>query len=251
MLALVLGAEQKMPQVLEADMRKWLRWMHHSAMPNVSQRIPILVAGLAWSQPNNGRLIRVGGCRDLVASSRSASLRKQLNAAVALAVATRDDVGRDSVVEHDGIGVFTALARSPDARLRQVAAVGLAQICRRSSQKALLAKHETTTSLLTLARSDDPVAQTAATFVLSELLWDVAVRSRINIKTMRTLTANLLARSAPLRCITAYALKNLMSQEHDRIQQLSESCEWVSWHSPERIQDLRALQAIKDTTQVR
>ena len=251
LLALVDEMEQRVKEVSQADIGRWLQWMQ-SSIPTIAQRMPILLAGLVWSPSNKSRLLQTRATKELLSACRSASLRKQLNAAIALVTIMRDGAGRDAVVQAGGISVLTSLASSPDSRVQQVAAIGLARVVHDTiSARGLIAEMETVGALYALQRSADPVCKAAAAYVIAELCFDTRFRANaVTPRTVRSLVAAGLSTNIPLKCIGVHAIHRLLTLDPSLRALLHVACEGVAWSTPELVSDERTLRALDELAAV-
>ena len=175
--------QQKMPGVVAQDLSLMMLWSSSPA-PAVSQRIPLLLAVLAFNVFNRERLAQIqGGMKTLVAAARAASKLKQLHALLAMAVCCRNRVLAAQLVKLGAVDVLAAIvaSREPGARprVRQdvpkdsklvlAAAIALTQIAEWEEHRRHLGKLAFLRSIIALTRSADTRIQLAGVSILASL----------------------------------------------------------------------------------
>ena len=174
---------QRMPGVVAQDLSLMMLWSSSPA-PAVSQRIPLMLAVLAFNAFNRERLSQIhGSMKTLIAAARAASKLKQLHALLAMAVCSRNRTLATQLVKLGAVDVLAAIvaSREPGARprVRQdspkdsklvlAAAIVLTQIAEWEEHRRHYGKLAFLRSVIALTRSGDTRIQLAGVSVLASL----------------------------------------------------------------------------------
>lgn len=175
--------QQRMPGVVAQDLSLMMLWSSSPA-PAVSQRIPLMLAVLAFNAFNRERLSQIhGSMKTLIAAARAASKLKQLHALLAMAVCSRNRTLATQLVKLGAVDVLAAIvaSREPGARPRVrkdspkdsklvlAAAIVLTQIAEWEEHRRHYGKLAFLRSVIALTRSGDTRIQLAGVSVLASL----------------------------------------------------------------------------------